>query len=151
MKKFVATVGVLSTVMLVGCAEKATAASLDLTVGKDRSAGVAVTSVAVGKDFGGLNVSGQLGHANDNYTTYGVGADLLIAKYGPVDVGVIGKVAYVDPKVGVEGWIGSYGVSASYDLSKSVAVKAEYTRIENIQDASGMKDNQFALGLSTKF
>lgn len=152
MKKTIAIVSVIGIAGLVGCSTKeATAATIDLMVGKDRAAQVAVTGVNIGKDYGKFNVSAQVNHAINNYTTYGAGVEYTAATFAGANLGVSGAVALVDPRVGSNGYIASYGVFATHPLSKTVSVKAAYARTEDLNDAAGMKGHGVMVGLTTSF
>ena len=152
MKKTNAIASIIGIATLAGCsAKEATAATLDLMVGKDRAADVAVTTVNIGKDFGNFNVSAQVNHAINNYTTYGAGVEYTALTYKGANLGVSGAVAYVDPKTGSTGYTGSYGVFVTHPLSKTVAVKAAYARTDDLKDAAGMVGHGVTVGLTTSF
>jgi len=151
MKKTIAIMGIAAVATLAGCTKQAEAATVDLMVGKDRAAGVAVTNINVGKDYGKFNLSGQLTHSINNYTSYGAGVEYTAATVAGMNVGVSGSVAYVDPATGSNGYTGSYGVFVTHPLSKTVSVKAAYARTEDLKDAASSKGHGVTVGLTTSF
>jgi opacity protein-like surface antigen len=85
--------------------------------------------ITVGQKYDKVSVTGGFERytQNSNDTNrYSLVGGYDVAKFGDFTITPKVGVAFVDPKTTASGWQGSVGVGASYALTKSVALTADY-------------------------
>lgn len=97
--------------------------------------------LTVGEKFGKVGVTGGFERytQNSNDTNrYSLVAGYDVAKFGNFTITPKVGVAYIDPTTTSNGWQGSVGLGASYNITKAVALTADYryqsalqTRVDN--------------------
>lgn len=85
--------------------------------------------ITVGQKYDKVSITGGFERytQNSNDTNrYSLVGGYDVAKFGDFTITPKVGVAFVDPKTTASGWQGSVGVGASYALTKSVALTADY-------------------------
>lgn len=102
-----------------------------------------------------LGVKPVLGltHVNDAYTRYSVGADVQVAKIGPVAVALSGSTVFQDTqtRTGTNGFAVTVGAKASLPLNKSTALVASVDRFIGQERVSNLNGTVSSVGLAVKF
>ena len=111
--------------------------------------------VTLGEKFGKTSVTGGFERytQNSNDTNrYSLVAGYDVATVAGVTITPKVGVAYIDPTSTASGWQGSVGVGASYPLTKSVALTADYRYQGAIQSrVNNFDGNVISAGLKVSF
>jgi opacity protein-like surface antigen len=111
--------------------------------------------VTLGEKFGKTSVTGGFERytQNSNDTNrYSLVAGYDVATVAGVTITPKVGVAFVDPTSTASGWQGSVGVGASYSLTKSVALTADYRYQSAIQSrVNNFDGNVVSAGLKVSF
>ena len=85
--------------------------------------------ITVGEKIGKTSVTGgfeRYTQNNNDTNRYSLVGGYDVAKFGDFTITPKVGVAYVDPTTTKNGWQGQVGVGASYDVTKNVALTADY-------------------------
>ena len=144
----------LVALMLAGSAqaiEVGVTANRDYSQNPDKN-GFGVT---VGEHFGKTSVTGGFERytQNSNDTNrYSLVAGYDVAKFGDVTITPKVGVAYLNPTTTENGWQATAGVGASYALTKSVALTADYRYQTSLQSrVDNFNGNVVSAGLKFSF
>jgi opacity protein-like surface antigen len=111
--------------------------------------------VTVGEHFGKTSVTGGFERytQNSNDTNrYSLVAGYDVAKFGDVTITPKVGVAYLNPTTTENGWQATAGVGASYALTKSVALTADYRYQTSLQSrVDNFNGNVVSAGLKFSF
>ena len=130
------------------------AADVGLRYGHSGSLGTPAIGVTLGQKFGGVGVEGAFDRATAgavNVNRYSVIGSYDLVKLGGVTVAGKAGVAYVDPSVGRTGYAGLVGVGASFPLSKSVNLVADYSYQRGQNSVRALDGNIVSVGVKYSF
>lgn len=150
MKKILFTI--LATMALSASAvEVGVTVNRDYTQNPDKNG----FGVSVGEHFGKTSVTGgfeRYTQNNNDTNRYSVVAGYDVATVGGVTITPKVGIAYLDPTTTANGWQGSVGVGASYSLTKSVALTADYRYQTSLQNrVENFNGNVISGGLKFAF
>lgn len=151
MKKFALATMLALAVGSASAVELGVTANRDYSQNQDRN-GFGIT---VGQKFNKIGVTGgferytQNSNDTDRYSLVG-GYD--IAKFGAVTITPKIGVAYLNPTTTSNGWQASVGVGASVDLTKTVALTADYRYQGALQNrVDNFNGNVISAGVKVSF
>ena len=145
MNKFIA-------ILMLAVAGVASAADVQLGVGRNHAVNADVTNVQVGTSYEGFRVAGVVENARNIYTSYGATADYSLASKGSLSVGVFGGVKYINATAATDGFAGEAGVKVSYALAPQTSLFAQYGRSFALDNkVKQFNGNTLVLGLNSSF
>ena len=147
---------VIASVLAVA-AVSASAVEVGITTQRDTSQtpdrnGLGIT---VGEKFDKISVTGGFErytqNANDT-NRYSLVGGYDVAKFGDITITPKIGVAYIDPTTTSNGWQGSVGVGASYAVTKTVALTADYRYQTALQSrVDNFNGNVISAGIKVGF
>ena len=151
MKLKIALVTAMLAIGTAQAVELGVTANRDYSQNPDRNG----WGVTVGEKFGKTSVTAGFERytQNSNDTNrYSLVGGYDVAQFGAVTITPKVGVAYVDPTTTANGWQASVGVGASYALTKSVALTADYRYQTSLQNrVENFNGNVITGGLKYSF
>ena len=151
MKLKIALVAAMLAIGTAQAVEVGVTAQRDYTQTPDKNG----WGVTVGEKFGKTSVTGGFERytQNSNDTNrYSLVAGYDVAKFGDVTITPKVGVAYLNPTTTENGWQATAGVGASYALTKSVALTADYRYQTSLQSrVDNFNGNVVSAGLKFSF
>ncbi len=114
-----------------------------------------MVGVTVGQKFGKLGVEGAFDRSTRgavNVNCWSVLGSYDVAKVGPVTVAAKAGAAFIDPaNSGVNGYAALVGVGASYPVTKTVSLVADYAYQRGQDRVNVFNGNQVSAGVKVAF
>lgn len=141
---------ILLVASLVGAVAAAQAVEIGITDGNNFSKQENVWGLTAGTQVKGYGVTAGFGR-NSSADTFSVIGAKEIAKFKATDIAVKTGVAYVDSKVGPDGYALIVGLGASMPITKVVSATLDYSYQAGESKVSSQDGNRLTAGLKYRF
>lgn len=128
----------------------AQAVEVGVTDGNNFSKQENVWGITVGTQVKGLGVTGGFAR-NASSDTFSVSGAKNVAKFRNVDVAAKAGVAYIDNKVGDDGYALTVGAGASMPITKTLSATLDYSYQAGENKVSTQDGNRLVAGLKYRF
>jgi hypothetical protein len=137
---------------LIGAAVVAQATEVGITGGRsNRDAGAEDTwGITAKHQIANLDVIGGFTRSN-SADSYSIGSSKNVKSFGPVTVAVKGGFAYVDNKIGTDGYALVVGAGAAVPLNKKLAATVDYSYQLGQDRISSQNGNRVNAGVKFSF